>query len=153
MHPLSSLYLDSGDLSGFFPGGDRIYVFAFSFIALFILIIACINFMNLATARSGIRAREVGLRKVVGAERSQIIMQFLSESVTLSLLCLIISLFIVKWTLPFFNELADRNIQFHIFDNILYLAGFVGLAILVGILAGSYPALLLRIYTDSCFVR
>ena len=69
MHSLNDLYLDSGDLNGFEAGGDRTYVIAFSFIALFILIIACINFINLATARSSLRAREVGLRKVVGAER------------------------------------------------------------------------------------
>jgi putative ABC transport system permease protein len=143
MHPLSSLYLNAGNLSGFAPGGDRTYVIAFSFIAGFILLIACINFMNLATARSAVRAREVGLRKVVGAGRSQLITQFLSESITLALICLVIALFIVKWTIPSFNQLADRSISFQFFDNFWLLAGFLGLAILAGILAGSYPALLL----------
>ena len=143
MHPLPDLYLDSRNLPGFAPGGDRTYVIAFSLIAIFILLIACINFMNLATARSAVRAREVGLRKVIGAERSQLIMQFLSESITLAIICLVLALLIVKWSLPAFNQLADRTIQFQIFENVFLIFGFIGLAIIVGILAGSYPAILL----------
>ncbi len=143
MHPLTDLYLDSGDLAGWPPGGDRTYVYAFSVIALFILIIACINFMNLATARSSLRAGEVGLRKVVGAERSQLIGQFLSESIIMAFMCLVIAVLLTKVTLPFFNNLADREITLHIFNDIPALAIFVALTLIVGLLAGSYPALLL----------
>lgn len=146
-HPLSTLYLDSGEIFGWVPGGDRTYVLAFSFIAAFILLIACINFMNLATARSGIRAKEVGLRKVVGAERSQLITQFLSESIILALICLLLALFIVRWSLPFFNVLADRSIDFSFIANFNLIGVFILLAVVVGILAGSYPALLLSGFT------
>jgi putative ABC transport system permease protein len=147
MHPLEDLYLDSGDLDGFVPGGDRTYVVAFSFIALFILLIACINFMNLATARSGLRAKEVGLRKVIGAEKSQLVVQFLSESVILSLFCLVIAIAMVKFSLPAFNQLADRAIEYRLLadSNLLFL--FIGVAVGVGLFAGSYPALLLSGYS------
>ncbi|MCB0664331.1 MAG: FtsX-like permease family protein, partial [Saprospiraceae bacterium] len=147
MYPLTDLYLDSANIFGWMPGGDRTYVLAFSFIAAFILLIACINFMNLATARSGIRAKEVGLRKVVGAERSQLIMQFLSESIVLALICLGLALLLVKWSLPMFNSLADRSIQFSFLDNWPLLGGFLLLSVFVGALAGSYPALLLSGFT------
>ncbi|NND33375.1 MAG: FtsX-like permease family protein, partial [Saprospiraceae bacterium] len=143
MHPLRDLYLSSGDFAGWQPGGDRTYVLAFSFIALFILIIACINFMNLATARAGLRAQEVGLRKVIGAERSQLITQFLSESVTLALLSFAIAMLMVKWSLPAFNQLADREITYSITANLPLFFSFLGLAVFVGLLAGSYPAFLL----------
>lgn len=143
MHPLTDLYLDSGDLAGFAPGGDRAYVIAFSFIAFFILIIACINFINLATARSSLRAKEVGLRKVVRAERSQLIIQFLSESTLLAVICLIIVIILAKISLGYFNQLADRNITWQILNDLPILTGIMGITLFVGLAAGSYPALLI----------
>lgn len=143
MQPLSRIYLYSQDISSFANGGDIIYVYAFSFIALFILIIACINFMNLATARSSIRAKEVGLRKVVGAYRSQLIGQFLSESTLLAVISLILALLIVRGALPYFNQLADREIGLLELQNLPMILVMVGITIFVGLAAGSYPALLL----------
>ena len=143
MHPLGDLYLDSADFPDFAPGGDRTYVIAFSFIALFILVIACINFINLATARSSLRAKEVGLRKVVGAERSQLIGQFLSESTLLATICLILAVLLTKLFLRQFNELADRDITWSIFGDIPMLVGLILVTLFVGLVAGSYPALLI----------
>lgn len=143
MYPLTDLYLDSGKLAGFAPGGDRTYVVAFSFIALFILIIACINFINLATARSSLRAREVGMRKVVGAHRSQLIGQFLCESTLLAFICLILAVILARVFLGYFNELADREITWHIFSDLPMLIGALIITLLVGLAAGSYPGLLL----------
>ncbi len=142
MHPLPALYLDSGEFNGYTTGGDRKYVLAFSFIALFILCIACINFINLATARSSLRAKEVGLRKVVGAERSQIIGQFLSESILVALICLVLAIILARVFLGYFNALADREIIWHVFTDIPMLLGMLGVTLFVGLAAGSYPALL-----------
>lgn len=146
MQPLSEMYLRSKDISSFSTGGDITYVYAFSLIALFILLIACINYMNLATARSSVRAREVGMRKVIGASRSQLIGQFLSESTLLTLFSLVLAVVIVYAVLPAFNNLADRQITFTLLDNWPLLVGLLGVAILIGIAAGSYPALLLSAY-------
>ncbi len=143
MHPLSDLYLDSADFPDFAPGGDRTYVIAFSFIALFILVIACINFINLATARSSLRAKEVGLRKVVGAERSQLIGQFLSESTLLAVICLLLAVLMTQIFLGQFNDLADRNITWNIFGDTPMLVGLILVTLFVGLVAGSYPALLI----------
>ncbi|MDH3649562.1 MAG: ABC transporter permease, partial [Saprospiraceae bacterium] len=143
MQPLPKLYLHSKEIGNFIPSGDITYVYAFSFIALFILIIACINFMNLATARSSLRAREVGLRKVVGAQRMQLISQFLSESIVLSLLSLGLAMVIANWLLPFFNSLAGKEMELQVFSNPNLLLTLLGIAIFVGVAAGSYPALLL----------
>ncbi len=143
MQPLPELYLYSQDIGNFIPSGDITYVYAFSFIALFILIIACINFMNLATARSTLRAREVGLRKVVGARRGQLIWQFLSESILLSLLSLLLALFIANRLLPFFNQLAGKDMELQIFSNPSLIVTLLAVALVVGILSGGYPALLL----------
>lgn len=143
MHPLADLYLDSADFPDFAPGGDRTYVIAFSFIALFILVIACINFINLATARSSLRAKEVGLRKVAGAERSQLIGQFLSESTMLAVICLLLAVLLAKTFLGQFNQLAERDITWNIFSDIPMLLGLVLVTLFVGLVAGSYPALLI----------
>ncbi len=146
MHPLTDLYLDSQDISGFAPGGDRTYVVAFSFIALFILIIACINFINLATARSSLRAKEVGLRKVVGAERKQLIGQFLSESTILAFICLLIAICLVWISIGKFNQLADRQIALNLIGDPAVSVGLLLLTLFVGLIAGSYPAILLSGY-------
>ncbi len=143
MQPLPKMYLHSSDISSFEGGGDITYVYAFSLIALFILFIACINYMNLATARSSVRAREVGMRKVVGATRAQLVGQFLSESILLTVVSLLFALGIVFLALPGFNQLADRQISFNVIDNWNIILGLIAVAILVGVAAGSYPALLL----------
>lgn len=146
MQPLPEMYLHSKDIHSFFTGGDITYVYAFSLIALFILLIACINYMNLATARSGVRAREVGMRKVVGASRSQLISQFLSESTLLALIALVLAIGIVYFALPAFNSLTGRQVSFSIAGNWSLLAGLLGIVVLIGIAAGSYPAFLLSAF-------
>jgi putative ABC transport system permease protein len=143
MQPLPQIYLHSKDIADFAVGGDITYVYAFSLIALFILIIACINYMNLATARSSVRAREVGMRKVVGASRTQLIGQFLSESTLLTLISLALAMGIVYMVLPAFNQLADRQITLSLVNNWPLIASLTGIALLVGVAAGSYPAFLL----------
>ncbi|MCB9285674.1 MAG: ABC transporter permease [Lewinellaceae bacterium] len=146
MQPLPEMYLHSKNIHSFFTGGDITYVYAFSLIALFILLIACINYMNLATARSSVRAREVGMRKVVGASRSQLIGQFLSESTLLALISLVLAVGIVYLVLPAFNNLAGQEIPFSLLDNWGLLAGLAGIVVLIGIAAGSYPAFLLSAF-------
>jgi predicted permease len=131
------LYTLGGEL------GTIKYVYIFSLIALFILVIACINFMNLATARSAKRAREVGLRKVVGARRSQIIRQFFGESILLTVIALGVSILIVEALLPVFNGLSGKDLKFGLSGNMPILASLLGIAVFTGVLSGSYPALFL----------
>jgi putative ABC transport system permease protein len=127
--------------------GDNIrYVYVFSIIAIFILLIACVNFMNLATARSEKRAKEVGLRKSLGAKRPQLVKQFLTESVILSLFSFVISLSIVEALLPLFNTLSGKQLTLD-FSNLKILLGLTVVALLTGILSGSYPALFLSSFT------
>lgn len=123
--------------------GRMTYVYIFSVIAVFILFIACINYMNLATASSSSRAKEVGLRKVVGAKRTQLIYQFLGESIFMSSFSLILSLFFVKMALPVLNILTSKHLTFFSTQtHVLYILLF-GLVLFVGIVSGSYPALFL----------
>jgi len=117
-------------------------IYIFSIIALFILLIACINFMNLATARASKRGREIGLRKVVGAQRRQLTMQFISESVLMALIALIVAIVLVFLLLPTFNDLTQKNLSFNLLDPYTLLA-LLTIAILTGLIAGSYPALYL----------
>lgn len=123
--------------------GNIIYVYIFSAIAILILFIACINFMNLATARSSQRAREVGMRKVLGAYRTHLIWQFLGESIVLSVLSLLMAIALIEVALPLFNSLTDKALEIHYFENPLVLLGLLGVGLLVGMLSGSYPALYL----------
>jgi putative ABC transport system permease protein len=147
MQPLADIYLHSQNIQSYLTGGNITYVLAFSIIAVIILIIACINFMNLATARSVKRAKEVGMRKVVGAQRGQIILQFLGESVLLALLSLALALVLASYSLPAFNELSGKSITFHVLLNSSMLIWLIVSALFVGLAAGSYPAFFLSAFT------
>ncbi|MGH7599230.1 MAG: ABC transporter permease, partial [bacterium] len=119
------------------------YLYLFAVLAVFIIGVACVNFMNLATARSQHRAREVGVRKVVGSRRSLLILQFMCESILLSLLALIGAAVLLEFFLPVFNELAQKKLQVNYSSDLIFVGGFILLAIIVGIVAGSYPAIFL----------
>jgi len=125
------------------PNSDIAYVYIFSAIALFILLIACINFMNLTTARSGQRAREVGLRKVLGAVRPQLVRQFLSESILLVFLALVVALPMIYAALPVLNGFAGKSLSFSPTTNPLLFMGLGGIVLLVGSISGLYPAFFL----------
>ena len=142
VQPLNDIHLHSHYLVDVEGQGNSQYVKIFSLVALFIIAIACINFMNLATAVSGQRAKEVGLRKTVGALRPQLIAQFISESLLLSFISLLLALLIVYLMLPLFNQLASKSIVIS-FLNIKTLLGFLGIAAVTGLLSGSYPAFFL----------
>ena len=143
LQPLTDIHLFSNlghDLSN---RGDIKYVWIFSALAVFVLLIACVNFMNLTTARSASRAREVGLRKVVGAGRPQLIRQFFGESILMALLALVIAFFLLEFLLPLFNTLSEKQLTSDWLNIPALLLGFIGLALLTGILSGIYPALFL----------
>ncbi|HMG94434.1 MAG TPA: ABC transporter permease, partial [Chryseolinea sp.] len=142
LQPLLDIHLHSNFMADVPGHGNADYVFALSVIAMFILIVACINFMNLATARSARRAKEVGMRKVSGAQRFQLIGQFLSESLTIAFVSLSIAVLLVYLSLPYVNEMAGRDLSFNFFDGKILLTLF-GITFITGILAGSYPALFL----------
>ncbi|WP_159478795.1 ABC transporter permease [Dyadobacter sp. 3J3] len=129
------------------------YLYVLASIALFTLLIACINFMNLATARSARRAAEVGIRKVMGAGKSGLIGQFLGESMVLTFLALIVAVISVIVFLPVFNQLADKNLSIsELFKPEVALA-FIGLAIITGLLAGSYPAFYLSVFNPLDVIK
>lgn len=134
-------------LQGDFPVGNRSNLYIFSFVSLFILIIACINYMNMATARSANRAREVGIRKVVGAGKAKLIQQFISESILLSLIAGIIAFGFSALILPWFNNLADKEISFAELFNPNFILASIGIILFVGIVAGSYPAFFLSSFS------
>jgi ABC-type antimicrobial peptide transport system permease subunit len=142
LQPLSKIHLAPERL-GDMPGhGNVQYVSTFFIVAILILVVACINFMNLATARSARRAKEIGLRKVAGALRGQLVLQFLSESVMTSFLSLLLALVLVQLVLPVFNGLANRKLTLDFTNPQLWLSLF-GIALLTGLISGSYPALFL----------
>jgi putative ABC transport system permease protein len=149
LQSLASIHLHS-DLQGEIAGtGDIAYVYIFSAAALFILFLACINFMNLATARSANRSKEVGVRKVHGAGKGKLIKQFLGESSIYSLISLIIAVGIVELTLPLFRTLSGSDVSMGYLRVPWLIPGLIGLALLVGIAAGSYPAFYLSRFQPS----
>ena len=120
--------------------GDITYVYIFLAIAVFMLVIAAINYMNLATARSAKRSKEVGMRKVMGSQKGALISQFLTESIVLSLLSFLLSLGLIFILLPFFNDLAGKAISYSVLFQPINFIGILGIVILIGLSAGSYPA-------------
>ncbi|HMB89350.1 MAG TPA: ABC transporter permease, partial [Rhodothermales bacterium] len=123
--------------------GNRQYAYILLAIALATILIACINFINLATARSVDRAREIGVRKVLGAERRQLVRQLLSESVLMGLLALVIGVALAQVLLPIFNDLYETTLRLRLLQEPQMLLGLIGVGLTVGLLAGSYPALFL----------
>ena len=143
LQPITDIHLDS-DLNGEFePNGSRTYVTIFSIISIFILLIACINFMNLTTAKSSLRAKEIGLRKVVGSDKNKLIFQFLFESIIFSYLALAIALVMVEILLPYFRDFVNRPITLNYFGNMKIILSLLLFGFLIGILSGSYPAFVL----------
>ena len=148
LQPLSDIHLYG--LQG--EGAIRPLSF-FSILALLILVIACINYMNLATARAGTRAKEIGLRKVVGAKKTNIFKQFLSESVLFAFFALLISIALVVLFLPVFNQISGKELSLDLVQNKFLFLGILGTTLLTGILAGSYPAFFLSSFEPDRILK
>ncbi len=153
LEPLTRIHLYSTNAGEPKPTGSITYVYIFSVVALFLVLIASMNYMNLATARSTRRAREVGLRKVVGSRRGPLVLQFLSESVVFTLIALVISLILLAVLLPKFNMLAGKAFDLHIIHSPVVLLTITGIILFVGILGGSYPAFFLSRFSPVTVLK
>ncbi|MFC1725025.1 ABC transporter permease [candidate division KSB1 bacterium] len=149
MQPLTSIHLNSELALEFEKNSNIKYSYYLSILAIAIILIACINFMNLSTASSFNRAKEVGLRKVVGASRSQVIKQFLSESIIMSIFAVVIALIIAKLLLPFFNSVSNQNLELNFLKNWGLYSGLFLITLITGLLTGSYPALLISSFQPA----
>jgi putative ABC transport system permease protein len=145
MQPVTDIHLYSDLQAELDVNSDIDYVYIFSAIAFFILLIACINFMNLSTARSAHRAKEVGVRKVLGSLKSQLVYQFLAESVLVSFVSFVLAVGLAYLAAPLFNDLANKTLSIP-FTNPLFIGLFFSGVVVVGILAGSYPAFFLSAF-------
>jgi len=139
LHPMSKWHLYSGFKDGINTGGDIEFVYMFGIIGIFVLLLACINFMNLSTARSEKRAKEVGIRKTIGSLRSQLVGQFFSESLMVTFFAFLLSLIFAQLMMPWFNEIADKNMSVSWGNPLFWLFGIV-FSLITGVIAGSYPA-------------
>ena len=135
------------------PNGDIAYVYIFSIIALGILLVACINFVNLATARAANRAREVGIRKTVGSSRGQLIRQFLSETTIMSFFAVLLALLAVQLLLPFFNNITGKELAVPYVQNVFTIPFLLGLVLFIGLLAGTYPAFFLASFHPAVVLK
>lgn len=143
LFPLKDIHLYSARNVELAANGNIQYIYIFSAVAIFILLIACINFMNLSTARSAGRAKEVGIRKVLGTQKHSLIRQFLTESTLTAFLALVLACLIAGFSLPWFNSIADKEMQITTLLKPAYLIFLLALPLIVGLLAGSYPAFFL----------
>jgi putative ABC transport system permease protein len=141
--PLTDVHLRSHTKYELEPGGDLQYIYIFAALAVFILLLACVNFTNLSTASSVRRSREVGIRKVLGSVRQQLVLQFLTESVLLTLGAMLLALGLVHLLLPWFNQVSGKHISFAWFTDYRAVLIEAGLVLLVGLLAGGYPSFFL----------
>ena len=150
---IADIHLHSHLDSEIEQNGDIAYVSLFGIIAVFILVIACINYVNLATARSTKRAREVGIRKVMGAYRQRLFNQFLSESMLYAIIALLIACLLVGILLPWFNNFSQRSLVFDPFNNAYLVILLVGITLFTGIVAGTYPALMLSSFQPATVLK
>jgi putative ABC transport system permease protein len=144
---------DSGNMGDLTPMGDKTQIITFSIVAALILLIACINFMNLSTARVSHRAREVAMRKVLGASRGQVAVQFLAEAVALVFISLVLALALVELLLPLYNQALGRQLELSLFNDPQLVFALVGLGLLIGVGAGSYPAIFLSGFQPGHLLR
>jgi len=142
LNPMKNWHLYSDFKNGVIVGGRIQYVWLFGIIGVFVLLLACINFMNLSTARSEKRAKEVGIRKAIGSMRRQLILQFLSESLLVVLFAFVLAIVVVELSLPFFNDVAGKKMSIP-WGNPLFWAMGLGFSLVTGLISGSYPALYL----------
>lgn len=141
LQPLSAIHLDPSIQQELKPAYDPKYLWIFGSIALLIILIAAMNFMNLSTAQASKRAKEIGIKKVVGSSRGYLIGQFLMETIILTFIALIAAIMISEISLPYFNQLLDLNLSIGYFSTWYTIPALLGLSLFIGILAGSYPAL------------
>jgi putative ABC transport system permease protein len=142
LEPMSQWHLRSQYINGVNVGGKIKYVWMFGLVGLFVLLLACINFVNLSTARSEKRAKEVGIRKAIGSLRLQLVYQFLTESVLTTTFSFVVCVIVVQLILPYFNSIAEKKIELH-WNNVAFWCLLFGFSIFTGLVAGSYPALYL----------
>ncbi|MEM9822845.1 MAG: ABC transporter permease, partial [Bacteroidota bacterium] len=153
LQALPNIHLESQLEAELRPPGSQNRIYIFTLIALFILLIACINFMNLATARSAERAQEIGVRKTLGSGRLEIALQFLFEAVVLSITSTLIAWGFLQYLLPLFNNLSGKAFVLSDIVNWYYAPIFLGFAVIIGLLAGSYPAMVLSAYDPMEVLR
>ncbi|MDQ2721599.1 MAG: ABC transporter permease [Bacteroidota bacterium] len=146
LRPLTSIHLYSNTKYELEPGGDIQYVYIFCVLAFFILLLACVNFTNLATASSSKRSKEVGIRKVLGSLKKQLVFQFLAESVLIAFCSLILATLFIFLLLPLFNQISGEHIRYIFFLNPLAILSMLAFTFLVGITAGIYPAFFLSAF-------
>ncbi|MGD8780195.1 MAG: ABC transporter permease [Ignavibacteria bacterium] len=153
LQPLLSIHFTPNIYNQFKESGDINTVYIFAAIAVFILIIACVNFINLSTARSIKRANEVGVRKVLGSSKSHLVKQFLIESVIISFISILISVILVEVFNPFINSLTGKEISIGYLEEIYVLPGLFLFSVFIGLLAGSYPAILLSSFNPISVLK
>jgi putative ABC transport system permease protein len=153
LEPITRIHLYSTNPGEPEPTGSMTFVYVFSLVALFLILIAAMNYMNLATARSSSRAREVGLRKVVGSRRSSLVLQFLTESIVFTVISLLISIIIIVILMPKFNLLAGKSFDLHVLYTPVVLLSMLGVILVVGIFGGSYPAFFLSRFSPVTVLK
>ena len=153
LQPLTKIHLDPTVQSQVKPATDPKYLVIFGSIAILIIVIASINFMNLSTAQATKRAKEIGVKKVSGSSKWMLIFQFLTDSTIISLIALVFAVVMVFLALPFFNDLLDAKVRFNLFSHFYYIPLLIGFAILVGILAGTYPAFYLSSFNPNTVLK
>lgn len=153
IQPLTSIHLHSNLRFELGNNGDFKVVFILGTVAVFMIIIACINFINLTTARSTVRVKEIGIRKAIGSSRRHLIQQFLGESTLMSLIAMVVAFVLVILVLPVFNNIIGHQFSFEKFDPLTVILGLLGFSILIGLIAGSYPAFYLSAFRPVQVMR
>ena len=153
LQPLTAIHLHADFANDLSPSGDIRYIYIFCAIAIFMLLIACINFINLSTAGASKRAREVGIRKVLGSSKTELVWQFLTESTLITAIALLMAIGFVYLAMPFFNQLASQNLTLNFTENLFLVPGLFLFMLTIGILAGAYPAFFLSSFKPVAVLK